>query len=420
MKATIIKNIKIHTMSDTYGVIERGYIKFSEGKITGLGQILSDETGDGVIIDAEALYGPSAAIYPGFIDGHTHLGLAEDSLTFEGDDVNEATDPCTAQLRGIDAINPCDRCFEEARQGGVTCVAAGPGSANPVGGQIAVFKTAGKRIDSMILAAPAAMKFALGENPKNVYHGKNQGPETRMATASVIRENLTKAKKYGEAWDKYYASLEKYKAALEKAKKAEDDEPDEPDEPDFDAKCAALLPVVRGILPAHIHAHRADDIFTAIRIAKEFGLKYSIVHCTDGASIAGELAAEGATAFAGPNLCDRSKPELRSQSFENPGALDRAGVKIGITTDHPVIPLQYLPLCAALAVRSGMNREAALRAITVNPAEILGVADRVGSLEPGKDADFAVWDGDPLAVMSRPADVWIDGIKITGEYAGGI
>ncbi len=414
MKPTIIKNIKIHTMSDKFGTIERGYIAFDDGRITGIASGEPELIAGAEIIDAEATYGANAAIYPGFIDGHTHLGLAEDSLTFEGDDINEATDPCTAQLRGIDAINPRDRCFEEARQGGVTCVAAGPGSANPIGGQIAVIKTAGRRVDDMIVAAPAAMKFALGENPKNVYHSKNQAPETRMATASVIRENLTKAKKYGEMWNKYYAAIEKYKTALAKAKKTDDDEPDEPDEPEYDAKCAALLPVVQGILPAHFHAHRADDIFTAVRISREFGLKYSIVHCTDGMSIADELAADGVTAFAGPNLCDRSKPELRSQSFENPGVLDRAGVKLGITTDHPVIPLQYLPLCAALAVRAGMDRLSALRAITINPAEILGIADRVGSLEPGKDADLAIWDGDPFEVMSRPASVWIDGVKTQG------
>ncbi len=412
MKTTVIKNIKIYTMSPAAGDIERGYIAFRGGKITDIGAGEPNLAGDCEIIDAAEAYGPDAAIYPGFIDGHTHLGLCEDSLTFEGDDVNEATDPCTAQLRAIDAINPLDRCFTEARMGGVTCVAAGPGSANPIGGQFAVIKTAGRRIDDMIVVTPVAMKFALGENPKNVYHGKNQTPETRMATASIIREFLQKAKKYGETWNKYRAALDKYNDSLAKASKSGEDEPDEPDEPDFDAKLEALLPVVRGELPAHFHAHRADDIFTAIRIAREFGLRYSIVHCTDGASIADMLSAEGVTAFAGPNLCDRSKPELRSQSFENPGILDRAGVLIGLTTDHPVIPLQYLPLCAALAVRGGMDRDAALRAITINPAKILGIDNRVGSLEPGKDADFAVWDGDPLSVMSRPAAVWINGVRV--------
>ncbi|MGI6202163.1 MAG: amidohydrolase [Eubacteriales bacterium] len=412
MKTTIIKNIAIYSMSPEVGNIECGYLAYSGGKITAIGPGEPDISGDCEVIDAAQLYGPDATVYPGFIDGHTHLGLCEDSLTFEGDDVNECTDPCTAQLRAIDAINPLDRCFEEARAGGITCVAAGPGSANPIGGQFAAIKTVGRRIDDMIVVAPVAMKFALGENPKNVYHGKNQTPETRMATASIIREYLQKAKKYDEAWNKYHAALDKYNIELEKARQTGDDEPDEPAEPDFDAKSEALLPVIRGELPAHFHAHRADDIFTAVRIAREFGLRFTIVHCTDGASIADILAAEGVTAFTGPNLSDRSKPELRSLSFENPGILDRAGVLVGITTDHPVIPLQYLPLCAALAVRAGMDREAALRAITLYPAKILGIDHRVGSLEPGKDADFTIWQGDPLNVMSSPAAVWIDGEKV--------
>lgn len=412
MKTTVIKNITIYSMSPEVGDIKCGYVAFTDGKITAVGSGEPTVTVDCEVIDAAAVYGPDAAIYPGFIDGHTHLGLCEDSLTFEGDDVNEATDPCTAQLRALDAINPLDRSFEEARAGGVTCVAAGPGSANPIGGQFVAIKTAGKRIDDMIITAPVAMKFALGENPKNVYHGKNQAPETRMATASIIREYLQKAKKYSESWNKYHEALDKYNKELEKARQTGEDEPDEPSEPDFDAKCEALLPVIRGQLPAHFHAHRADDIFTAIRIAREFGLRFSIVHCTDGAQIADILAAEGVTAFSGPHLTDRSKPELRTLSFNTPGILDRSGVLIGLTTDHPVIPLQYLPLCAALAVRSGMDREAALRAITINPAKILGIDSRVGSLEPGKDADFAVWQGDPLNVMSRPAAVWINGQKI--------
>ncbi|HPT84731.1 MAG TPA: amidohydrolase [Bacillota bacterium] len=411
MKTTIIKNIPIYSMSPSVGDIDRGFIAFCDGKITGIGPGEPSLPEGCEVIDGQKAFGPDAAIYPGFIDGHTHLGLCEDSLGFEGDDVNEATDPCTAQLRAIDAINPLDRCFEEARAGGITCVAAGPGSANPIGGQIAAIKTAGKRIDDMIVTAPVAMKFALGENPKNVYHGKNQAPETRMATASIIREYLQKTKKYDQAWNKYRIALDKYNRELEKARATGDDEPDEPSEPEYDAKCDALLPVIRGELPAHFHAHRADDIFTAIRIAREFGLRFSIVHCTDGAAIADILAAEGVTAFSGPTLSDRSKPELRSLSFETPGILDRAGVLIGITTDHPVIPLQYLPLCAALAVRAGMDKKAALRAITINPAKILGIDSRVGSLEIGKDADFAVWLGDPLNVMSRPAAVWINGKK---------
>ncbi|MBO5274276.1 MAG: amidohydrolase, partial [Clostridia bacterium] len=332
-------------------------------------------------------------LLPGFIDGHTHLGLLEDSMGFEGDDVNEESDPATPHLRAIDAINPLERCFKEAREGGVTCVAAGPGSANPIGGQFAAIKTDGVRIDNMILRDPVAMKFALGENPKSVYHGKNAAPETRMATAAIIRENLMKAKKYAE--DKHAA---------------ENDE--DADEPEFDMKCEALLPLMQKKIPAHFHAHRADDIFTAIRIAKEFDLDYTIVHCTEGYLVKNELAAEQITAFVGPNLSDRSKPELKALSFENPVELDAAGVLIGLTTDHPVIPLPYLPLCASLCVKAGMSREAALRAITINPAKILGIDSRVGSLVVGKDADLVLSSGDPLDMMNSIEAVFIDGKKV--------
>ncbi|MFA6948764.1 MAG: amidohydrolase, partial [Eubacteriales bacterium] len=268
----IIYNAKIMTMNAAGDVIENGYIRFENGRITEIGntQPSPDMLSDGAL-DADG-----GVVTPGFIDGHTHIGIIEDSLGFEGDDVNEASDPTTPHMRAVDAINPLERCFSEAREGGVTCVAAGPGSANPIGGQFCAIKTAGKRIDKMIVRAPVAMKFALGENPKGCYHGKNQTPETRMATAALIREQLFKAKKYAEDMDKAHADYE--------------DEDDRPDEPDFDIRSAALVPVVRGSLPAHFHAHRADDIFTAIRISKEFGLKYVIVHCTEGHIIADELA----------------------------------------------------------------------------------------------------------------------------------
>ncbi|MDD6800570.1 MAG: amidohydrolase, partial [Firmicutes bacterium] len=252
-----IENVKIYTMDPALGVIPCGFIEFDAGKITAVGACEGDGSG--------------GILFPGFIDGHTHLGLSEDSLTFEGDDLNEGTDPITPQLRAIDAINPLDRTFTEAREAGITCVAAAPGSANPIGGQIAVLKTAGKRVDDMIIAAPAAMKFALGENPKGVYHEKNQTPETRMATAALMREQLFKAKKYAEALDKYEKQRQEY---LDNP-----DENDEPSEPEFDFKSEALLPVIRREIPVHFHAHRADDIFTAIRIAKEFHLRYTIVHC---------------------------------------------------------------------------------------------------------------------------------------------
>ncbi|MDD6800327.1 MAG: amidohydrolase [Firmicutes bacterium] len=387
-----IENVKIITMENG-AVIENGTVEFTDGKITSVEPSKGEPSGKWLL--------------PGFIDGHTHLGMSEDSLGFEGDDTNEMTDPVTPQLRAIDAINPLEKCFEEAREGGVTCVASAPGSANPIGGQIAVLKTSGKRIDDMILMAPAAMKFALGENPKTTYHGRNQMPETRMATAAIIRESLIKAQKYSEEMAKAAESREKIRLG-------QADPDDEIDDPDFDIKCDALIPVIRREIPAHFHAHRADDIFTAIRISKEFNLRCVIVHCTDGHIIAKELSEENIEAFAGPNLCDRSKPELREQSFINPGVMAQAKIKLGITTDHPVIPLQYLPLCAALAVKSGMDRDAALRAITIDPAEILGVSGRVGSIKVGKDADFVLYDGDPFVFSSKIENVWIDGVQVKG------
>lgn len=380
-----IENVKIYTMEEDTGVIDCGYVIIEDGKIAEIGRSEGDGSG--------------GWLFPGFIDAHTHLGLIGDSLNFEGDDVNETGDAVTPQLRGLDAINPLDRCFTEARESGITCVASGPGSANPIGGQFCAIKTAGVRIDSMTLLAPAAMKFAMGENPKSVYHGKNQSPETRMATAAIIRENLFKAKKYSEAMIKAQTPPEK-----------EDD--DENEEPEFDIKMEALVPVVRGELAAHFHAHRADDIFTAIRISKEFGLRYSIIHCTEGYLVADELKKEGVTAIVGPNLCDRSKPELTALSFENPALLSKAGITVAITTDHPVIPLQYLPLCASLAVKAGMDTDAALRAITINPARILGIDGRVGSIKTGKDADMVLLDGNPLEIMTRVKQVFIDGKAI--------
>ena len=373
----VIKNAEIHTMEDGFRVIGSGWIEFDGGVIRALGE--GEYTGaDSDVIDAGG-----AGLYPGFIDGHSHIGIIEDSLTFEGDDVNEMTDPVTPFLRAIDCINPYDRAFREAYEGGVTCVAAGPGSANPIGGQFACIKTCGRRIDDMIVKAPVSMKMAMGENPKRVYHDKGRTPETRMATAAVIREALFKAKRY----------------AVD-------------DKPAFDFRCEALKPVINGELTVHIHSHRADDIFTAIRICKEFSLDYVIVHCTEGHLIADYLAAEHVRAFVGPNLTDRSKPELANSTFANAGILDKAGVLIGLTVDHPVTPLQYLPICAGYARKAGLSDDSALASITINPAKILGVDDRVGSLKPGKDADFSIIEGDPLDVKGCVRSVWINGSQV--------
>lgn len=384
----LIIHAKIYTMASE--PIEDGSVRI-EGKV--IRQVSRGELPP--LPDEPVLDLKGDSLYPGFIDAHTHLGMWEDGLTFEGDDGNEETDPVTPQLRAVDAVNPEDRCFSEALAAGVTTVITGPGSANAVGGQMAALKTYGTCVDDMIVCAPAAIKMALGENPKTVYHGKNEAPSTRMGTAALIREQLFKAHRYQQ-------SLERC---------AEDPEIDPPE---FDLKCESLLPALRGDVQVHFHAHRADDIFTAIRIAKEFGLRYVIIHGTEAYLHTEEIKRFGADILSGPFFCDRSKPELRNQTPAAPGILAKAGIPTAIVTDHPVIPIQYLPVCAALAVREGMGHEDALRAITINPAMICGLADRVGSIEPGKDADLAVFRDDPLSLEAKPLLV-VAGGKIVSD-----
>lgn len=375
----LIKNGKIFTMAGE--VIEKGSILIENGKIKEIGSDIVAPL-DVEVIDAEG-----KIVMPGLIDAHCHLGMWEDGIGFEGDDGNEMVDPVTPHLRAIDGINPMDRTFEEAYQGGVTCVATGPGSANVVGGQFAAIKTYGKRIDDMVVKQPLAMKVAFGENPKRVYNSLKKSPMTRMATAAILRETLFKAKRY----------LEKLEKAKEDPSKA----------PEFDMKMEAMVKVLRKEIPLKAHAHRADDILTAIRIAREFDLDITLEHCTEGHLIADYLAEEGKYAIVGPSLSERSKFELKNLTFETPGILQKAGVKIAIMTDSPVIPLQYLPLCAGLAVESGMDEMEALKAITINPAEILGIDDRVGSLEVGKDADIVIFDRNPVKNIGSKAVVTI-------------
>ena len=381
-----IVNGVVHPMDGP--VIRRGYVAFEGGRITAVGAM--EELTDRVGPELDAAGGH---ILPGFIDAHCHLGLFGDALGFEADDGNESTDPCTPQLRAIDGVNPLDRCFAEARAGGVTTVLTGPGSANPIAGQFLALKTDGRWVDEMVVKAPAAMKFALGENPKSVYNDRKETPVTRMATAAIIREELAKALEYQDKQDKA------------------DQDPDE-DMPDFDAKLEALLPVLKGELPAHFHAHRADDIATAVRLSREFNLKYVIVHGTEGYKISDLLAQEGAAVITGPCLTDRSKPELVGQTLANPALLAKAGVRVAICTDHPETPIQYLPLCAAMAVRGGMEEEEALAAITRNPAEIAGIGHRVGTLTPGKDADIVVTQGHPFDWNGKVQAVFLEGKQV--------
>ncbi len=384
-----ILNGVVHTMAGP--VIPHGYVEVENGKIRAVGEMSAlPAAAAGPVYDAGGGH-----ILPGFIDAHCHLGMFGNALGFEADDGNESTDPCTPQLRAIDAINPQDRCFQEAREGGVTTVLTGPGSANPIAGQFAAIKTDGRWVDEMVLRAPAAMKMALGENPKTVYNERKETPITRMATAAVIRQELSKTLEYMDKQDKADAE-------------------EDTDAPDYDAKLEALIPVLRGELPIHIHAHRADDIATAVRICREFGLKYVIVHGTEGHLLPELLAAEGAGVITGPSLTDRSKPELANLTIENPAILARAGVPVAICTDHPVIPIQYLPICAALAVRGGLEPEEALAAITIHPARLAGLDKRVGSLEPGKDADIVVTTGHPLDWNGKVRYVFIGGKQVKG------
>ena len=366
----ILYNGVVHPMDA--GVIDRGYVAIEGGKITAVGPV---EELDSLPADAVDVAG--GHILPGFVDAHCHLGMFGDGLGFEADDGNEATDPCTPQLRAIDGVNLLDRCFAEARQAGVTAVVTGPGSANPVAGQLAALKTDGRWVEQALIKAPVAMKFALGENPKTVYNERKESPVTRMATAAIIRENLSKAVEYRDKQSKADA-------------------------------------VAGGSLAAHFHAHRADDIATALRIAREFGVRAVIVHGTEGHLIPELLRQEGAAVITGPCLTDRSKPELANQSLEAPAILARAGVAVAICTDHPETPIQFLPLCAAMAVRGGMEEEQALSAITLNAARIAGIDSRVGSLTPGKDADVVVTDGYPLDWKSRVRGVWINGRQVAG------
>ncbi len=383
----LIYNAVLHPMDGP--VIPHGYLRLQDGKITDIGPM------ERCPKDAEALDAEGGHLLPGLIDAHCHLGIFGDSLGDEGSDGNEMTDPWTPQLRALDGINPMDRYFTEAQQAGVTTVVVSPGSANPIAGQIAILKTRGRVIDRMLLQAPAAIKLALGENPKMVYRDREETPQTRMATAAVIREALYKAREY----------LEKKQRAAEDA---------ELDAPDYDAKLEALCPLLSGELPAHIHAHRADDIATGIRIAREFGLRYVLIHATEGYLIADYLQELAAPVVVGPLMTDRSKPELFNQSLQNPVALRQAGLPVAICTDHPETPIQYLMLSAALAVKAGMEEEDALRALTLTPAEILGIAERVGSLTVGKDADLVLYDRAPLELAARVKAVFIDGRRIPG------
>jgi len=353
-----------------------------DGKIVAIGQSLDAPEG------AQVIDAGGRLVTPGCVEAHCHIGLDNQAVGWEGKDYNEMVDPVTPQMRAIDSIYPQDEAFPLAVQGGVTTCCTGPGSANVLGGTFVAIKTYGNRVDNMIVKDAVAMKCAFGENPKRCYgQAGKKAPMTRMGVASTLREALFKAKRYKE--DK-----------------------DAGKNPGFDMKMEALVPVLEGKMPLKAHAHRADDILTSIRIAKEFGVGLTLDHCTDGACIADELAKEGYPAFVGPSFGAKTKIELNNKSFETAGILHKAGVKVSIITDSPVIPQQNLPMCAGLAAQGGMPMEEAWKAITINPAESIGIADRVGSLEPGKDADIVIWTADPLTTIGGEAYMTIIDGKI--------
>lgn len=384
----VLKNGNVMTMAGPAFV---GDVAIENGKIVAVGQNLSYS-------DAEVRDVTGMTVMPGIVDPHCHIGMWEDAMGFEGADGNECTNPITPELRAIDAINPYDRCFEEAAAGGVTTCVTGPGSANVIGGQFVAIKTYGDSVEDMVLRFPVAVKAAFGENPKRVYNGKNQTPSTRMATAALMRKALIEAQEYNE-------KLERGKADPEKM-------------PERNLGKEILARVIRRELPMKIHAHRADDILTAIRICREFKLRYTLDHCTEGYLITDKLKealsedCEGI--IVGPLLTDRSKIELKNLSFKAPKVLEQAGIEYAMMTDHPVTPEQYLPICTAVAVREGASEEGALKAITINAAKITGIADRVGSIEVGKDADIAVFSGHPFDFRSRCVLTLVNG-KVAHE-----
>ena len=371
------------TVLTATATIEDGVVLVEDGRIVGVG------SGVEVPADANVIDACGQVVMPGMIDAHCHTGVFGDGVGWIHSDGNEMTDPITPHLRAIDAVHPEDIAFKDLREAGVTTINTGPGSGNLIGGQTAAIKTSGRTIDDMLVAYPVGMKMALGENPKRVYGEQKKTPSTRMGNAAILREWLTKAQGYLEKAVRHEKKLSDFRAGVEGAT---DPEPFE-----VDLKLEALAQVLRRDIPAHIHAHRADDIMTAVRIAEEFELDLVLIHATEGYKVADILAKKMIPCVPGPILFSRSKVELREMTPRNAGILANAGVKVAIQTDQ-MSAVRYLRLDAAIAVNEGMSEEDALRAITLTPAEILGIDHRVGSLEVGKDADIVLLSAHPLDV----------------------
>ena len=386
----LIINGRILTMAGK--VLPGGCVLIENGKIAAVTDQIKIPAGR----DTEVIDASGCLVMPGLVEAHCHVGITEEKKGMEGDDCNENVSPITPWLRALDAVNTMDAAFDDAVRAGITSIMVGPGSSNIVGGQFIFIKTKGRRIDDLIVKEPAAMKIAFGENPKVNFADQQKSPVTRMAIAGLLREELFKAVQY-----------QKKKQAWQASRQDKDKPSDAPFEPDFRMEC--WLPVLEGKIPLKAHVHRVDDIFTAIRIAREFGLSITLDHCSEGHLIAGELAREGFPAIVGPDLSSRSKIEVQNMAFKTAGILHKAGVLVAITTDHPVTLIQSLPLCAGLAVKSGLPMEEGLRAITCNPARICRVYDRVGSLEPGKDADIAIFSGNPMETFTKTMCTIING-----------
>ena len=365
-----------------------GYLKIDQGRITAIGNMSDIQECDLESMKADSgtqvIDAKGNLVMPGIIESHCHMGITEEKKGMEGDDCNETVDPVTPYLRAIDAINPMDDAFHDALKAGITAAMIGPGSANVVGGQFAFIKTHGRCIDKMIVKAPAAMKVAFGENPKVNYSGQNVSPVTRMSIAAKLREELTRAREYER---KIHENPEQT--------------------PDFHYEC--WLPVLSGEIPLKAHAHRADDILTAVRIAKEFGLRMTLDHCSEGHLIIEELKEAGFPAIVGPDMASRNKIEVRNMAFKTAGLLSSNGILTAVTTDHPVSKIQFLPICAGLAVKEGMSMEDGFRAITINAAKICGVDDRLGSLAVGKDGDIAIFGGNPMEVFTKTLCTIVEG-----------
>lgn len=377
----LIKNGMVYTMASA--APEMADVLIDCGKIVRTGKNITLQGGQAEIIDARGCW-----VMPGIIEAHCHMGITEEKKGMEGDDCNEDVDPVTPHLRAIDAINCMDAAFDDAVRAGITSAMIGPGSSNVVGGQFAFLKTRGRCIDDIVVKAPAAMKVAFGENPKVNFGQKGQSPKTRMAIAGMLRKELFEAKQY----------YEKQRQAAQKGEAFQ-----------LDFKKEAWIPVLKKEIPLKAHVHRVDDIFTAIRIAREFDLLLTLDHCSEGHLVAKEIKDSGFPAIVGPDLTSRNKIEVQNVAFKTAGILEKEGVLLSITTDHPVSLIQSLPICVGLAVKEGLSMDEALRALTINAARICGVADRVGSIEPGKDADIAIFSGNPMEVFTTTRYTIIDG-----------